>query len=50
MLAEALAGGPDPSEVAVTRETLTAQLGSKRQSIRLSTVGTTRYLDVGWTE
>jgi len=49
VLAEALIGGPDPSEVAVTRETLTSQLGSKRQSIRLSTVGTTRYLDVGWT-
>jgi Type I phosphodiesterase / nucleotide pyrophosphatase len=50
VLAEALVGGPDPSEVAVTRMTLTADLGSKRQGIRLSTVGTSRYLDVGWTE
>ena len=50
MLAEALEGGPHPREVAVTRETLTADLGSKRQGIRISTVGTTRYLDVGWTE
>jgi hypothetical protein len=50
VLAEALVGGPDPSEVEVTRETVTADLGSKRQGVRLSTVGTTRYLDVGWTE
>jgi arylsulfatase A-like enzyme len=49
VLSEALIGGPDPSEVDVTRETVTADLGAKRQSIRLSTVGTTRYLDVGWT-
>jgi arylsulfatase A-like enzyme len=49
VLSEALIGGPDPSEVEVTRETVTADLGAKRQSIRLSTVGTTRYLDVGWT-
>jgi hypothetical protein len=49
VLSEALLGGPDPADVVVTRETLTANLGLKQQSIRLSTVGTTRYLDVGWT-
>jgi hypothetical protein len=50
ILAEALVGGPDPREVPVTRETLTADLDSKRHAIRLSSVGTTRYLDLGWTE
>jgi arylsulfatase A-like enzyme len=49
VLAEALTGGPDPADVAVSRETLTAEHGAKRYSIRISTVGTTRYLDVGWT-
>jgi hypothetical protein len=49
VLSEALVGGPDPSEVAVSSETITAQLGARQQSIRLSTVGKTRYLDVGWT-
>lgn len=49
VLSEALEGGPDPADVAVTRETLTSDLGGRQQSIRISTVGTTRYLDVGWT-
>ncbi len=49
VLSEALEGGPDPADVQVSRETLTTDLGSKQQSIRVSTVGTTRYLDVGWT-
>lgn len=49
VLAEALMDGPDPAEVTVTREELTADLGSKRQRIRLATVGHARYLDVGWT-
>jgi arylsulfatase A-like enzyme len=50
VLSEALIGGPDPADVAVERQTLTASLGSKRQSIRVSTVGTTHYLDVGRVE
>ena len=51
VLAEALVGGPDPGDVTVTHETVTAEHGTtKRQSIRISTVGNTRYLDVGWTE
>ena len=36
--------------VKVSRETLYADLGSKRQGIQLSTIGSTRYLDLGWTE
>ena len=50
VLAEALDGGPHPREVKVSRETMYADLGSKRQGIQISTVGTTRYLDLGWTE
>jgi len=50
VLAEVLEGGPHPREVKVSRETLYAELGSKRQGIQLSTVGTTRYLDLGWIE
>lgn len=49
VLAEALVGGPSPDDVAFLRETLTAELGGKAHSIRISTVGTTRYLDAGWT-
>jgi arylsulfatase A-like enzyme len=49
VLAEALVNGPDPREVAVHRKTISADLGQKHQSIRLSTVGTTRYLDLGRT-
>jgi arylsulfatase A-like enzyme len=50
VLTEVLEGGPHPREVKVSRETLYADLGSKRQGIQLSTVGTTRYLDLGWIE
>ena len=50
VLAEALVGGPEPGEVAVTRETLTSELRGRRQSVRISTVGKTRYLDVGRVE
>jgi hypothetical protein len=50
VLAEALTGGPDPADVTVEYETVTADLGPKRQHVRLSTVGSTRYLDVGWVE
>jgi len=49
VLTEALLGGPDPADVAVSRETLSADLAGKQRSIRVSTVGTTRYLDSGWT-
>jgi arylsulfatase A-like enzyme len=50
VLTEVLEGGPHPREVKVSRETLNAELGSKRQGIQISTIGTTRYLDLGWTE
>jgi hypothetical protein len=50
VLAEALEGGPHPREIKVTRELLNAEIGSKRQGMQISTVGTTRYLDLGWTE
>jgi len=50
ILSEALVGGPDPREVDVERDTVRADLGPKLQSIRLSTVGTTRYLDIGRVE
>ena len=50
VLAEVLEDGPHPREVKVSRETLYADLGSKRQGMQISTVGTTRYLDLGWTE
>jgi arylsulfatase A-like enzyme len=50
VLAEVLEGGPHPREVKVSRETVRADLGAKRQGIQISTVGTTRYLDLGWTE
>jgi hypothetical protein len=47
ILSEALLNGPDPAGVPVERQTLSADLGGKRQSIQVSTVGSTRYLDVG---
>ena len=50
VLSEALEGGPHPREVKVSRETFYADLGSKRQGIQISTIGSTRYLDLGWTE
>ena len=50
VLAEILEGGPHPREVKVSRETLYAELGSKRQGIQISTIGTTKYLDLGWIE
>jgi phosphonoacetate hydrolase len=50
VLSEALEGGPHPREVKVTRETLSAQAGARKHSVQISTVGTTRYLDLGWTE
>jgi len=50
VLAEVLDGGPHPREIKASRETVYADLGSKRQGIQISTVGTTRYLDLGWIE
>ncbi len=50
VLSEALLDGPDPADVPVEHQILTADLGAKRQSIRVSTVGSTRYLDVGRVE
>jgi len=50
VLSEVLEGGPHPREVKVSRETTYAELGGKRQGIQISTIGTTRYLDLGWTE
>ena len=47
VLAEALAGGPDPTEVAVERELVSAERGRYRQEVRFSRVGGTRYLDWG---
>jgi phosphonoacetate hydrolase len=49
ILSEALEGGPHPREVKVARESLSAQAGTRKHSIHVSTVGTTRYLDLGWT-
>jgi hypothetical protein len=49
LLEEALAGGPDPSEIAWTTETHDAAVtwagGAYRQQMRRSRVGTTAYLD-----
>lgn len=50
VLSEVLEGGPHPREVKVSRETLYGEIGSKRFGIQLSTVGSTRYLDLGWNE
>lgn len=50
VLHEILEDGPHPREVKVSRETLSAQAGSRKHSVQISTVGTTRYLDLGWTE
>ncbi len=49
ILAEALEGGPEPSAVTVERSTLSAALDSGRfsQSVQLSKVGRTRYVDFG---
>lgn len=50
VLSEVLEGGPHPREVKVSRETTYAELGSKKMGMQISTIGTTRYLDLGWTE
>lgn len=50
VLSEVLEDGPHPREVKVTRETLSAQAGERKHSVQISTIGTTRYLDLGWTE
>ncbi|MFN8634687.1 MAG: alkaline phosphatase family protein [Chloroflexota bacterium] len=50
VLAEALADGPHPREVKVSRELFNAELGAKKMGMQISTVGATRYLDLGWTE
>jgi hypothetical protein len=50
VLSELLEGGPHPREVKVSRETIYAELGSKKMGMQISTIGTTRYLDLGWTE
>jgi len=48
VVAEALAGGPDPATLHVEREILTAEHGAYRQGIRRSSVAGHRYLDYGW--
>ena len=50
VLGEALAEGPAPSAVAVERSELRAELDGYRQTVRFSTVGETRYLDLGTAE
>jgi arylsulfatase A-like enzyme len=50
VLSEALEGGPHPREVKVSREIVNAELGGRKMAMQVSTVGETRYLDLGWTE
>jgi arylsulfatase A-like enzyme len=50
VLHEALIGGPDPSELEVRREQVTAERGAYRQGVRFSLLDGTRYLDYGWAE
>jgi len=48
VLAEALAGGPEPEQVAVETRTYTVQTGSYRAALQVSAVGDHRYVDKSW--
>jgi arylsulfatase A-like enzyme len=48
VLFEALAGGPDPHEVAVDTRTHTVHAGSYRAALQVSTVDGHRYVDKSW--
>jgi arylsulfatase A-like enzyme len=48
VLAEALAGGPDPQHVAVDTRTYTVRAGSYRAALQVSTVDGHRYVDKSW--
>ena len=48
VLAEAVAGGPDPEQVAVETITHTTAAGGYRAAIQASTVAGHRYLDKSW--
>lgn len=50
VLSEALVDGPDPAELPVTHETVTAGRGAYRQGVRFSVAGGARCLDYGWAE
>ena len=50
VLVEALLGGPQPAELDVHHETVTAARGRYHQAIRFSLVGGARYLDFGRAE
>ena len=48
VLTEALAGGPDPQQVAVDTRTYTAAAGSYRAALQVSMVDGHRYVDKSW--
>jgi arylsulfatase A-like enzyme len=48
ILAEALAGGPDPQQVAVDTRTYTVRAGSYGAALQVSTVDGHRYVDKSW--
>jgi arylsulfatase A-like enzyme len=48
VLAEALAGGPDPEQIAVDTRVHTVEAGDYRAALQVSTVDGRRYVDKGW--
>jgi arylsulfatase A-like enzyme len=48
MLAEALAGGPDPEQVAIETRVHTVTAGGYRAALQLSDVDGRRYVDKSW--
>jgi len=50
VLREALRDGPDPGDVALTRETLEAAAGGWRQAVEVAAVEGTRYVLAGRAE
>jgi hypothetical protein len=48
VLAEALAGGPDPEQVVAETHVHAVAAGSYRAAVRLSTVEGRRYVDASW--